>query len=184
MNNYQDRYIRENPRKNAKMSPVLWDDNTSGYFSYNKKEEVVEGFNGGNENKVGHKDVTGDLVNVVGATNVINYSDINGKVDHVKTQVKCNNGKAKVMVSNKGDVSKKMYDVNPEAIMNNKILGTIDEVDKIHNGQVVGNMSFDRMMLNHFQNTSNRLHHSINNRVISHHSRVLSNDPFFNPKAK
>ena len=53
MNNYQDRYIRENPRKNAKMSPVLWDDNTSGYFSYNKKEEVVEGFNGGYENKVG-----------------------------------------------------------------------------------------------------------------------------------
>jgi hypothetical protein len=184
MNNYQDRYIRENPRKNAKMSPVLWDDNTSGYFSYNKNNQVLEGFNGEYENKVGYKDVTGDLVNVVGATNVINYSDINGKVDHVKTQVKCNNGKAKVMVSNKGDVSKKMYDVNPEAIMNNKILGTIDEVDKIHNGQVVGNMSFDRMMLNHFQNTSNRLHHSINNRVISHHSRVLSNDPFFNPKAK
>ena len=178
MNNYQDRYIRENPRRNAKMSPILWDDNTSKYFSYKKDEQVLEGFTSGN------KDVTGDLVNVVGATNVINYSDINGRVENVKTQVKCKNGKAEVMVSNKGQVSKKMYDVSPEAIMNNKILGTIEEVDKIHNKQVIGNMSFDRMMLNHFQNTSNRLHHSINNSVISHHNRVLSNDPFFNPKAK
>ena len=178
MNNYQDRYIRENPRRNAKMSPILWDDNTSRYFSYKKDDTVLEGFTSGS------KDVTGDLVHVEGATNVSNYHNINGKVDHVSTQVKCKNGKAEVMVSDKGKVTKNMYDVNPEAIMDNKILGTIEEVDKIHNGHIVGSMTFDRMMLNHFQNTSNRLHHTINNKVISYHNRVLSKDPFFYPKAK
>ena len=169
MNNYQDRYIRKNPRRNAKMSPVLWDDNTSGYFSYNK---VLEGFNGQYENK----DVTG---HVEGASN---YSNVNSKIESVTTQIKCKNGKSEVMVNNNGKVLKKMYDVNPETIMDNKILGTIKEVDDIHNGYIVGSMTFDRMMLNHFQNTANRLHHSINNRVVSNHNRVLSKDPFFNPK--
>ena len=178
MNNYQDRYIRENPRRNAKMSKVLWDDNTSRYFTYKKNNDVSEGFTGE------YKNVTGDLVNVEGATNTSMYSNLNGKVENVNTQVRCKNGKANVMVNNNGQVSKKMYDINPEAIMDNKVLGTIDEIDKIHNGQVIGSMSFDRMMLNHFQNTTNRLHHSINSSVISYHNRVISKDPFFNPKAK
>jgi len=79
-------------------------------------------------------------------------------------------------------MSKKMYDISPEAIMNNKILGNIDEVDKIHNNKVIGSMSYDRMMLNHFQNTTNRLHSTVNPLVLSYHNRVLENDPFFNPK--
>lgn len=176
MNNYQDRYIRENPRRNAKMSPVLWDDNTSGYFTYNK-DNIVEGFSGD------YKDVTEDLLKIEGSSNVSNYSNINGKVESVTTQVKCKNGKAEVMVNNNGQILKEMYDIKPRAIMDNKILGTIEEVDKIHNGKVIGSMSFDRMMLNHFQNTVNRLHYSVNNSVLSHHSRTIANDPFFNPKA-
>ena len=178
MNNYQDRYIRENPRRNAKMNPVMWDDNTSRYFTYKKEENLVEGFNGG------YKDVTGDLLNIEGASNVSMYSNVNGKVNSVTTQVKCKNGRAEVMVNNNGQILKQMYDVNPTAIMDNKILGTMEEVDKIHNGKIVGSMSFDRMMLNHFQNTVNRLHNTVNPSVLSHHNRNLSNDPFFNPNAK
>ena len=53
MNNFKDIYIRNNPRKNAKMNPVMWDDNTSRYFSHK------EGFTGD------YKNVTGDLYNVV-----------------------------------------------------------------------------------------------------------------------
>ena len=170
MNNFKDIYIRTNPRRNAKINPVMWDDNTSRYFTHQ------EGFTGD------YKNVTGDLYNVGGATNVSSYSNINSKVETRTTQVKCKNGKANVMVNDNGNMSKKMYDISPEAIMNNKILGNIDEVDKIHNNKVIGSMSYDRMMLNHFQNTTNRLHSTVNPLVLSYHNRVLENDPFFNPK--
>ena len=95
---------------------------------------------------------------------------------------KCKNGKAEVMVNDNGYISQKMYDISPEAIMDNKILGNIAEIDKIHNGHVQNSMSFDRMMLNHFQNTTGRLHTTINPLVLSYHSRTLKDDLFFNPK--
>ena len=59
----------------------------------------------------------------------------------------------------------------------------IAEIDKIHNGHVQNSMSFDRMMLNHFQNTTGRLHTTINPLVLSYHSRTLKDDPFFNPSS-
>ena len=164
MNNFQDRYIRSDPRRNAKMSPIMWDDNTSRHFSY--LDEQVEGFTGQFE----------------GSSNVTSYSNINGEESRKTTQIKCKNGKAEVMVNDNGNISQKMYDISPEAIMDNKILGNIAEIDKIHNGHVQNSMSFDRMMLNHFQNTTGRLHSTINPLVLSYHNRTLDNDPFFNPK--
>ena len=164
MNNFQDRYIRTDPRRNAKMSPIMWDDNTSRHFSY--LDEQVEGFTG----------------SVEGMSYTDSYSNLNGEESRKTTQVKCKNGKAEVLVNDNGNVSKKMYDISPEAIMDNKILGNVAEIDKIHNGHIQNSMTFDRMMLNHFQNTTGRLHNTINPLVISYHNRTLENDPFFNPK--
>jgi hypothetical protein len=152
MNNFQDRYIRSDPRRNAKMSPIMWDDNTSRHFTY------LEGF-------------TGNVEGTPHSEKILKH-----------TQVKCKNGKAEVMVNDNGNISQKMYDISPSAIMDNKILGNIEEIDKIHNGHVQNSMSFDRMMLNHFQNTTGRLHTTINPLVLSYHNRTLENDPFFNPK--
>lgn len=164
MNNFQDRYIRSDPRRNAKMSPIMWDDNTSRHFSY--LDEQVEGFTG----------------EVEGSSSVTSYSNVNGEKILKNTQIKCKNGKAEVLVNDNGNISQKMYDISPSAIMDNKILGNIEEIDKIHNGHVQNSMSFDRMMLNHFQNTTGRLHNNINPLVLSYHNRTLENDPFFNPK--
>ena len=58
MNNFQDRYIRSDPRRNAKMSPIMWDDNTSRHFSY-----TTEGFTG----------------SVEGMSHIDSYSILNGK---------------------------------------------------------------------------------------------------------
>ena len=58
----------------------------------------------------------------------------------------------------------------------------MEEIDTVHNNNLVQSMSFDRMMLNHIQNTMGRLNTHVNQSVLSLHNRTLENDPFFNPK--
>ena len=57
------------------------------------------------------------------------------------------------MVNNNGNISRKMYDIDLESIADNKIKGVMEEIDSIHNGNIVESMSYDRMMLEHLQNT-------------------------------
>lgn len=165
MDNFQDRYIRTDPRRNAKMNPILWDDNSSRYFSHYGGE--VECFENMSNSLEGYTK---------------QYSNVNGVENELTTQVKCKNGKAEVMVNNNGNVSKKMYDIDLNSIADNKIRGTINEVDRIHNGNIVNSMSFDRMMLNYFSKSMDRLNTQVNNSVLSLHNRKLEHDPFFNPK--
>ena len=54
-----------------------------------------------------------------------------------------------------------------------------EEIDNIHNNNIVENMSYDRMMLNHVRNTMGRLNQQINQSVLSLHKRTIENDPFF-----
>ena len=163
MDNFQDRYIRKDPRRNAKMSPILWDDNTSRYLTYHGKGNDVECFS-----------------NLEGYTH--QYSNVNGEEKRKTTQVKCKNGRAEVMVNNNGDISRKMYDIDLESIADNKIKGVMSEIDSIHNGNLVKSMSYDRMMLEHLQNTMGRLNVQVNESVLSLNNRTLENDPFFNPR--
>ena len=46
MDNFQDRYIRQDPRRNAKMSPILWDDNNKVYLgaSESRKDGQAAGY--------------------------------------------------------------------------------------------------------------------------------------------
>ena len=74
-----------------------------------------------------------------------------------------------------------MYDINLDSIASNKIKGTMEEIDNIHNDNIVQSMSYDRMMLNHLRNTMGRLNKQINPSVMSLHNRTLENDPFFFP---
>ena len=160
MDNFQDRYIRKDPRRNAKMRPILWDDNTSRYLTYHGKGNDVECF-----------------TNLQGYTQ--QYSNVNGQEKRKTTQVKCKNGNAELMVNNDGDISRKMFDIKLDSIANN---GFMEDIDTIHNNNLVQSMSFDRMMLNHVQNTMGRLNTHVNQSVLSLHNRTLENDPFFNPK--
>ena len=162
MDNFQDRYIRKDPRRNAKMSPILWDDNTSRYLTYHGKGNDVECFQ-----------------NFEGYTH--QYSNVNGQKNEKTTQVKCKNGVAEVMVNNNGNINREMYDIDLDSIASNKIKGVMEEIDNIHNGNIVESMSYDRMMLNHVRNTMGRLHQHVNPSVMSLHNRKLENDPFFNP---
>ena len=161
MDNFQDRYIRKDPRRNAKMSPILWDDNTSRYLPHVGSD--VECFQ-----------------NFEGYTH--QYSNVNGHKNEKTTQVKCKNGLAEVLVNNNGNVTNQMYDINLDSIASNKIKGVMKEIDNIHNGNIVQSMSYDRMMLNHVRNTMGRLNQQVNQSVMSLHNRTLENDPFFNPK--
>ena len=95
------------------------------------------------------------------------------------TQVKCKNGSAEIMVNDNGNVTSKMYDINLDSIASNKIKGTMEEIDNIHNDNIIQSMSYDRMMLNHLRNTMGRLNKQINPSVMSLHNRNLKNDPFF-----
>ena len=162
MNNFQDRYVRNNPRRNAKMNPILWDDNTSRYLSFNGEVENVECFS-----------------NMEGYTR--EYSNINGEKNEKTTQIQCKNGLANVIVNDNGQITNKMYDIDLDSIASNKIKGTIAEIDNIHNGKIAQSMSFDRMMYNHLRNTMNRLNQQVNESVLSLHKRTIENDPFFNP---
>ena len=162
MDNFQDRYIRKDPRRNAKMSPILWDDNTSRYLTYHGNSTDVECF-----------------TNMEGYTH--QYSNINGQENRKTTQVKCKNGSAEVMVNDNGNITSKMYDIDLDSIASKQIKGTIKEIDNIHNGNIVQSMSYDKMMLNHIRNTMGRLHQQINPSVMSLHNRSLENDPFFFP---
>tara|TARA_Y100000389_G_scaffold81194_1_gene77782 strand:+ start:146 stop:640 length:495 start_codon:yes stop_codon:yes gene_type:complete len=162
MDNFQDRYIRTNPRRNAKMSPILWDDNTSRYLTYHGKGSDVECFT----NMEGY---------------VQKYTNVNGQENRKTTQVKCKNGLAEVMVNDNGNVTSKMYDIDLDSIASNKVKGTMKEIDNIHNDNVSHSMSYDRMMLNHLRNTMGRLNKQINPSVMSLHNRTLDNDPFFFP---
>lgn len=161
MDNFQDRYIRKDPRRNAKMSPILWDDNTSRYLPHVGSD--VECFQ-----------------NFEGYTH--QYSNVNGNKNEKTTQVKCKNGLTEVLVNNNGNVTNQMYDINLDSIASNKIKGVMQEIDNIHNGNIVQSMSYDRMMLNHVRNTMGRLNQQVNQSVMSLHNRTLENDPFFNPK--
>ena len=161
MDNFQDRYIRKDPRRNAKMSPILWDDNTSRYLPHVGSD--VECFQ-----------------NFEGYTH--QYSNVNGHKNEKTTQVKCKNGLAEVLVNDNGNVTNQMYDINLDSIASNKIKGVMKDIDNIHNGNIVQSMSYDRMMLNHVRNTMGRLNQQVNQSVMSLHNRTLENDPFFNPK--
>ena len=159
MDNFQDRYVRKDPRRNAKMNPILWDDNSSRYFTHYGSE--VECF---------------DNINMEGYTK--QHSNVNGNENTKTTQIKCKDGKAEVLVNNNGNITSKMYDINLDSIAK----GNLQEIDKIHNGELLNSMSFDRMMLDHFQNAAGRLRNQVNSSVLSLHNRTLENDPFFNPK--
>ena len=78
--------------------------------------------------------------------------------------------KAELMVNNDGDISRKMFDIKLDSIANN---GFMEEIDTIHNNNLVQSMSFDRMMLNHIQNTMGRLNTHVNQSVLSLHNRTL-----------
>ena len=160
MDNFQDRYIRNNQRRDAKMNPILWDDNTSRYLTYHGKNNQVECFE--------------------------NFS-LNGKISANSTkttQIKCKNGKAEVLVNNDGDISRKMYDIDLDTLASNRVKGIIEDIDRIHNGNVVNQMSYDRMMLENFSQTMGRLGKQINNSVLSLSNRSIENDPFFFPNNK
>ena len=162
MNNFQDRYVRNNPRRNAKMNPILWDDNTSRYLTFNGNKHNVECFS-----------------NMEGYT--YQYSNVNGTQNTKTTQVKCKNGMADVIVNDNGKITNNMYDINLDSIANHKFKGTMEEIDNIHNNNIVESMSYDRMMLNHVRNTMGRLNQQVNQSVLSLHKRTIENDPFFYP---
>ena len=159
MDNFQDRYIRNNPRRNAKMNPILWDDNVSRYFNYHGKSDNIECFQN-------------------------SYSNPSDEKNKKTTQIKCKNGKADVLINNNGKITSKMYDIDMDSISKMEYQQTMDEIDEIHNNKILNSMSFDRMMLDHFNKTIKKLHLGINSSVLSLHSRDLKNDEFFNPTKK
>tara|TARA_B100000768_G_scaffold166163_1_gene169288 strand:+ start:1166 stop:1708 length:543 start_codon:yes stop_codon:yes gene_type:complete len=152
MDNFQDRYIRTNPRRNAKMNPILWDDNVSRYFTYHGESDNIECF-----------------------------QNLNSNGNKKTTQIKCKNGKADILINDNCKTTSKMYDIDLDSISKMKFKDTINEIDNIHNKKIVNSMSFDRMMLDHFNKTIKKLHLGVNSSVLSLHSRDLKNDDFFNP---
>ena len=158
MDNFQDRYIRKNPRINAKMNPILWDDNVSRYFSYHGESDNIECFK--------------------------NLNNIIGQENKKTTQIKCKSGKANVLINDNCKTTNKMYDIDLDSISKMEFKDTINEIDNIHNTNIVNNMSFDRMMLEHFNKTIKKLNLGVNSSVLSLHSRDLKNDEFFNPTKK
>ena len=202
MDCYTDEYIRTNPRRNAKCDPILYRDNYKPYFKSlllsNNQLDEVECFenintnnnvqivnnniiqnknhrNGNNNNQHGNNNnQNGNNNNQHGNNNKILKNDLH--LDNY-TYLKCVDGKA--FIQNNNLEVKKMYDIDPKSIMKKTIIGDIQEIDKIHNNKIKQNMSYDKMKIEMLQKSMKRLHHSMNDSMLSTHTRDFLDDEFF-----
>ena len=184
MDCYTDEYIRTNPRRNAKCDPILYRDNYKPYFkslllSNNDLDEVecFENLNTNNNVQVVNNNV--ELSN----NNNLGNEDNNTKILKSDPNVddyaylKCVGGTA--FVEHGKSNFKKMYDIDPKSIMKKTILGDIEEIDKIHNDKIKREMSYDKMKMEMLKKSMKRLHHSMNETMLSTHTRNFLNDEFF-----
>ena len=122
-----DSYIRKNPRKNVKCSPLLWGDNKDMYF---QEHFANINNNNNNNNNLGRKIIRN---NDKYEDNFYYLQDNlkNIKVRNEKYNKACN--KEKIVNKTKPDIPLlKMYDLDSRMLMKKQILGDIKEVNNIH----------------------------------------------------
>lgn len=138
-----DRYIRSNPRRNAKCSPYLWGDKYNfqenfANLSNNKTQNVnMNKINDNRKNKnrniISNNDKYEDNYYYLGnKKDIYNYQESNQRFN-----TKCENKVYKI----KEDMTLlNMVDIDHKLLMKKNILGNKNEIDNLHNNM---NMNYD-----------------------------------------
>tara|TARA_A100001015_G_scaffold321062_1_gene449913 strand:+ start:2047 stop:2661 length:615 start_codon:yes stop_codon:yes gene_type:complete len=198
-NKYYNLYIRKDPRRDAKCSPLLWGDNYKPYFRSltlnNDCLNKIEQFT--NVNQVQNKNI--QVVNNRNINNRIYLNQLNSDgigterydpnednysynlelKDKKTTKMACLGGKTFIEINDNGNVVRQMYDIDPKSLMKKEVIGDIQEIDSIHNDKIKTSMNYDKMRLNHLNKTMSRIHNSMNNSMLHMHTRNFLNDDFF-----
>jgi hypothetical protein len=185
--NYQDEYIRVNPRSKAKCNPILYRDNYKPYFKSDLSYQV-------SNNNFCNLETFANMPPAKTDIQIVNNNNIpkvlpseNNTVETIEKNtvdqdnysyvqdISCNGKQATVTVNNK----KKMYDISPQSLMKREIIGDIIEIDKIHNDKIRREMSYGDMKLNHLKNTMKKLHYNLNPSMLHAMERNYMGEPFF-----
>ena len=200
-NKYYDLYIRKDPRRNAKCSPLLWGDSYKPFFRNltlnNDNVNLVEQFtnvnqqnntkniqvvNNRNLNKRIYLDelhTNGDIGTERYDPNEDNYGYNFELKDKKSTKMACLGGKTFIEINDNGNITRKMYDIDPKSLMKKEVIGDIKEIDSIHNDKIKASMSYDKMRLNHLNKTMTRIHHNMNGTMLNMINRDFFDDDFF-----
>ena len=193
--NFYDGYWRNNPRRNAQCTPILYRDNYKPYFKSDlnyrlsnqnvcqvQENKNVEGFANIGDNKtqivrnevVNRKNEQSGLAQQINDDNLDSYHYL-GK-DKLES-IKCNGDKASIKMF---DEPERMYDINLPSIMKKEVIGDIKEIDQIHNFKIKNSLQYGDMKLQHLKNTMQNLHYQVNSRLLEVHERHFHQEKFFN----
>ena len=197
MSNFYDAYIRK-PRSDLKCNPAMWDDKTTNYFEIQHSDKYDNNLGMNNVPHVGnklikkqHKSKCGGNCNC-GGNNIegfqgnmnvyssnTNFVNNNGKVNYNQEEIRCNNGRVLETNNNNGNITKNMYDIDPERMVQHLKNGNVERVDKIHNSQLLNGFTFEDARMGTILKSMKRLRNQTNKRVISFHDRSIFDEPFF-----
>ena len=195
--NFYDGYWRNNPRRNAKCSTMLWGDNYRKNFqkpvNFNLSNQnmcVVEGFSNPqplNNNQIVNTNKIRKMHSLVNQNppqlaleENDSYLDNYGYLDKDNLEkIKCDGKQAELKFFT--GVTKK-YDIDLPSLMKKKILGDIQEIDKIHNDEIKNRVQYGDMKLQHLRNTMQKLHYQLNPKMLEAHDRTFQREKFFQDK--
>ena len=106
-------------------------------------------------------------------TNLDSYSYLGE--DNVES-ISCNGKQAVIKFKNK---SPKSYDIDIPSIMKKKVIGDIEEIDKIHNSTIKHTTFFGDMKFQHLGNTMKNLHYHTNEKILQAHQSSFQREKFF-----
>lgn len=199
MSNFYDAYIRK-PRSDLKCNPAMWDDKTTNYFEIQHSDKYDNNLGMNNVPHVGdinnllntnsnrnrnimNNTVTNNIEGFQGNMNVYssntNFVNNNGKVNYNQEEIRCNNGRVLETNNNNGNITKNMYDIDPERMVQHLKNGNVERVDKIHNSQLLNGFTFEDARMGTILKSMKRLRNQTNKRVISFHDRSIFDEPFF-----
>ena len=132
MSNFYDAYIRK-PRSDLKCNPAMWDDKTSNYFEIQNSNRYENNLSMNNVPHIGDKNnlinnsVNNKINNTNNSNNIegfqgniniyssnTNYVNNNGEVNYNQNEFRCNNGRVLETNNKNGNITRNMYDINPE----------------------------------------------------------------------
>lgn len=191
--NFYDGYWRNNPRRNAKCSSILYGDNYRNFqkpvnFNLsNKNMCVVEGFANLSSQNSHHIVDTSKIRKMHSLVNQNppqlalqendSYLDNYGYLETDKLEsLNCNSKKAEVKLFY-GD--KKKYDIDLPSLMKRKVIGDIKEIDNIHNNEISKKVQYGEMKLKYLGNTMLKLHYQLNPKMLEVHERSFQREKFF-----
>ena len=194
--NFYDGYWRSNPRRNAKCSSMLYGDSYRNHFqkpvNFNLSNQnmcVVEGFaNPIPSPTPSHQIVDANKIRKMHSLVNQNppqlalqendsYLDNYGylETDNLE-KIKCDGKQAELKFFQ--GVTKK-YDIDLPSLMKKKVVGDIQEIDKIHNSEIKMRVQYGDMKLQHLRNTMQKLHYQLNPKMLEVHDRTFQREKFF-----